>query len=84
MRVQERKATEKKNAQRESRLAKIEHIIPILQYRPFKFFNRRKPDFQHAWRTALLKEMDVKMPKGEHEVTEDPFLVLGYGVNAYF
>ena len=28
--------------------------------------------------------MDIQMTKSEAQVQEDPFLMLGYGVNAYF
>lgn len=41
-------------------LAKVEHILPFLKY-----FIRRKPDFKHSWKQALLKEMDIKVPKGD-------------------
>jgi len=29
-------------------------------------------------------EMKIKLPKGESEISKDPFLLLGYGINAYF
>ena len=29
-------------------------------------------------------EMRIKVPKGESEIAKDPFLLLGYGINAYF
>jgi hypothetical protein len=29
-------------------------------------------------------EMKIKLPKGEAEIAKDPFLLLGYGINAYF
>ena len=28
--------------------------------------------------------MGLKVPKGAGAIEEDPFLILGYGVNAYF
>jgi len=32
----------------------------------------------------MLKELGVKVPKNEQQISQDPYLVLGYGVNAYF
>jgi hypothetical protein len=31
-----------------------------------------------------MKEMNVKVPKTELEVQQDPYLMLGYGMNAFF
>ena len=45
---------------------------------------KKKPDFNHSLRKALLKEMKIKMPKSDEEIVNSPFLMLGYGVNAYF
>lgn len=28
--------------------------------------------------------MGMKIPKSEEQLIEDPFLILGYGINAYF
>ena len=33
---------------------------------------------------AIYKEMDIKKPKGEKAKHENPFIVLGYGINAFF
>lgn len=43
-----------------------------------------KKDFRLAMRKALLKKMDMKMPKTDMKLEEDPFLRLGFGMNAYF
>ncbi len=32
----------------------------------------------------MLKDLGVKMPKNEEQISQDPYLVLGYGINAYF
>ena len=45
---------------------------------------RKKPDFLYALRTALLRKLQVKMPKNDRETIAEPFLLIGYGVNAYF
>ena len=46
----------------------------------------RKPkkDFRLALRKSLLKKMDMRMPKSDIQLEEDPFLRLGFGMNAYF
>ena len=46
----------------------------------------RKPkkDFRLSLRKSLLKKMDMKMPKSDLQLEEDPFLRLGFGMNAYF
>jgi hypothetical protein len=33
---------------------------------------------------SLMQDMGMKVPKSEGQLIDDPFLVLGYGVNAYF
>ncbi len=62
--------------------AKLDHVIPPLQI--FRRCRKPKPDFRHALRKTLLEEMKIKMPKSEAQLIQDPFLILGYGVNAYF
>lgn len=62
--------------------AKFDHILPVLSF--FRKCKKKKPDFKHALRKTLLEEMQIKMPKSEGQIIEDPFLILGYGVNAYF
>lgn len=31
-----------------------------------------------------MMEMRIKYPKYEEEINNDPFILLGYGINAYF
>ena len=62
--------------------AKFEHIVPSLSI--FRRCIKKKPDFKHSLRQTLLAEMDLKLPKNEHTLMEEPFLILGYGINAYF
>jgi hypothetical protein len=38
---------------------------------------------KHALRLSILEEMEIEMPESDKELIEDPFLILGYGVNAY-
>ena len=62
--------------------AKFEHILPSCSFLRKCF--KKKPDFKHSLRKTLLAQMKIKMPKSENTLMEDPFLILGYGVNAYF
>ena len=43
-----------------------------------------KPSFKKFFRKALLKELHIKVPESELELEEEPFLMLGYGINSYF
>jgi len=43
-----------------------------------------KPDFKYGLRKTLLAEMDLHVPESEKAIQENPFIILGYGVNAYF
>jgi hypothetical protein len=43
-----------------------------------------KPEFNAQLRIAMLKELGLKLPKTEKKVNNNPFLLLGYGVNSYF
>jgi hypothetical protein len=45
---------------------------------------KQKKDFRLSLRKALLKKMDMRMPKSDMMLEEDPFLRLGFGMNAYF
>lgn len=49
-----------------------------------KRFRNRKPDFKQKLKETLLLQMKIKLSKGEAEINKEPFLLLGYGVNAYF
>jgi hypothetical protein len=40
--------------------------------------------FKFGLRKALMQEMDLTPPEGQDAIEGDPFLLLGYGVNAYF
>jgi hypothetical protein len=65
------------------RSAKMDMILPFLK--PFKMCRKKpKPDFRHALRKTLLEEMEIKIPKSETQLIKEPFLMLGYGINAYF
>lgn len=65
------------------RSAKLDDILTFLK--PFRKCKKaRKPDFRYALRKTLLEEMQIRMPKSETQLVNEPFLRLGYGVNSYF
>jgi hypothetical protein len=56
--------------------------IPLLKALPYLQYCKcclRKPkkDFHLGLRKALLKKLDMKMPKNDLKLEEDPFLRLG-------
>lgn len=62
--------------------AKRYHILTICQSCLKK--KNEKPDFVPALRRSMLDELGIKIPESEEQLAQDPFLMLGYGVNAYF
>lgn len=62
------------------RLTKSKHILPILS----KCQKEPKPSFESQLKLALLNELDLPAPENSGEIAKDPFLLLGYGINAYF
>jgi hypothetical protein len=59
--------------------ASIADVLPFLK----PCFKKRK-DFKNALRESFLEELGIKIPKGDKEITDNPFLLLGYGINAQF
>ena len=65
------------------RSANLDDILTFLK--PFRKCRKpRKPDFRYALRKTLLEEMQIRLPKSETQLINEPFLRLGYGVNSYF
>ena len=62
-------------------LAEIQHVVPFLSLCVKK---KKRKNFEFALKRALLYQLDLKISKSDEQLQEDPFLVLGYGVNAYF
>ena len=58
------------------------HISPWLGYLPC--FSKRNIGFRLALRECVCAELGVKIPESEQGLLEKPFLIAGYGVNAYF
>lgn len=63
-------------------IARYYHIVPCL--RPFRRCRKESPNFNHALRESIIRKMDMKMPQNDDEVQEDPFILLGYGINSFF
>ena len=62
-------------------IVKSYHILPCLKRCQVR---KREENFAFNLRVAILGQMKVKIPKSHREVQEDPFLLLGFGVNNYF
>lgn len=60
----------------------INHISPILYHVPC--FKQKNVGFREKLRYCILHELDVPIPENEQGLLENPYLMGGYGVNAYF
>lgn len=73
--------------------------IPLLKALPYLSMvkcclKKPKKNFRNALRRSLLKRLEIKMPKSDIKLEEDPYLLLGkkivpltslgYGMNAYY
>ena len=45
---------------------------------------KRPKDFNFALRKAIRNELDVPLQQQEVDLQQNPLLVLGFGINAYF
>lgn len=61
--------------------AKSYHIVPQCGWCLHKI---KKPNFKHALRQTLMQDMGLHLSRHEDELIENPFLMLGFGINAYF
>ena len=68
------------------RLAKtpIEKTWPFLKYICCCFIKRRKASFSGALKRSIRRKLELSVPKSDLRIEEDPFLLLGYGMNSYF
>ena len=60
----------------------VDHITPLLGYLPF--FKKKNISFRHCVRLSLCAELGVKIPESDLQLRDKPFLMAGYGVNAYY
>jgi len=58
--------------------------IPITKVWPWCCCKKTRPNFKLALKKSLLNKLDMKIPKSDINLEKDPFLQLGYGINAYF
>jgi hypothetical protein len=61
--------------------AKVYHIVPQFKWCLHKM---KKPNFKHALRQTLMQDIGLHLSRHEDELIENPFLMLGFGINAYF
>jgi hypothetical protein len=63
--------------------AHITQVWPCLK--PFRCcLKKRKRSFKVALKKSLRHKMDMRMPNAELLIEEDPYLLMGFGMNAYF
>ena len=62
--------------------------LPLVKVWPWLnvFFccNKKKKSFNFAIKKALRQKMDIELTQSEMEMEDNPLLVLGFGINAYF
>jgi hypothetical protein len=44
----------------------------------------KKKSFNLALKRAIRRKLNLAVPKSDERIEEDPFLLLGYGMNSYF
>lgn len=63
-------------------LAKWRHILPCCKC--FCGKANTNPRFQDSIKGTLRAAMGIKMPESEEALAKNPYLILGFGINAYF
>ena len=56
---------------------------PFLRYLCCCVIKRRRPQFKGALKRSLRRKLEFTFPKSELRAEENPFLLLGYGMNSY-
>jgi hypothetical protein len=64
--------------------ATLMHVEPCLGRSCCCVCFKNKPDFRYAVKESILRELGLKLPRNEYGIVEDPYLMLGYGANAFF
>ena len=57
---------------------------PWLRYVCCCLLKKRKPSFKIGLKKGLRERLGIKVPKSDKVLEQDPYLRLGYGLNAYF
>ena len=58
-------------------------VWPFLRYIFCCCISRRK-NFREAMKRSLRKKMALRISKSDTQIEEDPYLLLGFGMNSYF
>lgn len=61
----------------------VEVTWPFLKFICCCFLRNRKPSFMGALKRSLRRKLEVSYPKSELRAEQNPFLLLGYGMNSY-
>ena len=62
----------------------IEKVWPFLKYCCCCLLKKRKRAFKAGLKAALRKKLGMKFRRSEQQIEDDPFMLLGYGLNSYF
>lgn len=57
---------------------------PFLKYTCCCFLKPRKKSFKLALKHSIRRRLEMKIPSSDQRIEENPFLLLGYGMNSYF
>ena len=57
---------------------------PFIKYLCFCCLPKRKKSFDLALKRAIRRKLEITVPKSDQRIEDDPFLLLGYGMNSYF
>lgn len=59
-------------------------VWPFLRYLCCCLLKKRKPNYKLGLKRSIRKRLGIKVSKSDALLDEDPYLRLGYGINAYF
>lgn len=59
-------------------------VWPCLNFLCCCCLKKRKKNFNMALKRAIRRKLSMTIPKADILLEEDPFLMLGYGMNSYF
>ena len=63
--------------------APVEVTWPFLKYICCCLISKRKKTFNGALKRSIRRKLELTVPKSDLRIEEDPFLLLGYGMNSY-
>jgi len=65
------------------KISPVEVTWPFLKWICCCFISKRKKNFNFALKRAIRRRLELAVPKSDIRIEEDPFLLLGYGMNSY-